>query len=691
MAVFQKDDVFAKRYLLVEKIGIGGFSEVWKAQDQLAEDAVVAIKIYAPERGMDDVGLKQFRREYAVVLDLNHRNLLTARHFDIHEGHPYLVMPFITGGSVFNNLIEEGPWSEDKLAPFIFQITEALEFVHANEVLHQDIKPDNILIDRTGHYLLTDFGISSRLRSTLRKSTTSNKAMTVAYAPPERFAGAQQALAAGDIFSFGVLLFELATGDVPWMGAGGMAVKADSEPILLPDSYSKRFQAIVQACLHHSPEKRPSASDLKSWAKEYIEQGAWPQISQTAAPVIEEPKKEVRQGRSTQRFDTLPKDEIKIPATSENTNGTTTLKQGGAAVPLSSEKNKKNTKLIIAISLLVVVPVIAFITIRKDSASYPVNEAYEDYSLISFDSLIVLAEIELRSGNFTKALGFYKEAQSIFPNDTFVQNQIAICNLNLEPEGNQSSITPVDSSIQQKASPTINKKVSSPSASKNGKYELSNLKSSFGDRFNYNGAVSNNKPNGYGIGYFEYGTYEGNWLDGKRHGTGKFTWNDGKTYEGDWSYDSRTGKGKGNIFSGYYEGEFRNGKPHGYGIATYKNGDVYKGNWNNGQRSGKGRITYSLGRYYDGEWKNDLQNGQGFRKWAYVNYEGSFKDGVPSGTGTYFSWRDDIWSLKNCRKYVGGWSEGHPEGFAKCYDKDGNLLYEGEFTDGKPVDKYPNR
>ena len=96
--MLRPDNIFANRYLLLERIGLGGFSEVWKATDQMAEDVVVVIKVYAPERGIDQLGVGQFRKEYAVVLNLNHPNLLTARHFDIWEGRPYLIMPFIQGG-----------------------------------------------------------------------------------------------------------------------------------------------------------------------------------------------------------------------------------------------------------------------------------------------------------------------------------------------------------------------------------------------------------------------------------------------------------------------------------------------------------------------------------------------------------------------------------------------------------------
>ena len=187
--MFQEQEVFAGRFKLLEKIGIGGFSEVWKVADQMAEDAVFALKIYAPEKGLDEYGLKQFRREYALVSGINHPNILTARYFDIYDSHPYLIMPYCSGGSVYDKLKGQGVFSEKELAKFLVQIGGALAHLHKYEIVYQDIKPDNVLIDSEGNYLLMDFGISSSLRSTLTKSTTSTQTMTVAYATPERFKG----------------------------------------------------------------------------------------------------------------------------------------------------------------------------------------------------------------------------------------------------------------------------------------------------------------------------------------------------------------------------------------------------------------------------------------------------------------------------------------------------------------------
>jgi hypothetical protein len=257
--------LFANRYALLKKIGVGGFSEVWKAGDTMAEDSIIALKIYAPERGMDDIGLKQFRREYASVLNLNHTNLLTARHFDVHEGRPYLVMSFIEGGSLAHRLHEIGRFSEQDLITVLKELCSGLAYLHKNNIMHQDIKPDNVLIGKFGDYLLTDFGISSRLRSTLRKSTTTGAAMTIAYAPPERFDAVPRSVPAGDIFSLGVMAYELATGDVPWMGNGGMSLKQGADIPVLSSEYSEPLRELVRRMMSLDPNVRPDAHECEQW------------------------------------------------------------------------------------------------------------------------------------------------------------------------------------------------------------------------------------------------------------------------------------------------------------------------------------------------------------------------------------------------------------------------------------------
>jgi serine/threonine protein kinase len=269
-------NTFASRYRLQKKVGVRAYAEVWQAIEETAVDAVVALKIFAPERGIDDTTLKLFYREYAELLSLSHPNLLAVRHFDVWQGYPYLVMSYCHGGSLYQKLLDEGPLTESEIARLLMQIGNSLEFLHEKNILHRDIKPDNILIDKQGNYLLSDFGISTQLRHVLRKSSATDKVLSIAYAPPERFGSVQESRKEGDVFALGVLLYEVCTGELPWMGAGGVVLREDSILPQLPPTYSRALQSIVQHCLQYDQFARPSAANLRAAATSFVQHGQWP-------------------------------------------------------------------------------------------------------------------------------------------------------------------------------------------------------------------------------------------------------------------------------------------------------------------------------------------------------------------------------------------------------------------------------
>ncbi|AHM61121.1 serine/threonine protein kinase [Flammeovirgaceae bacterium 311] len=289
MPVLKQNDIYAGRYVLDHLIGEGGFSEVWKASDLMADDAVVAIKIYAPNKGLDDYGLRQFRNEFSITYNLSHPHLLKVSHFDIAEGSPYLIMPYCPYGSLTSELEHEGVFSERKLALVMHQIGSALDEIHNQDppIIHQDIKPDNILLLNPKAYMLADFGISSRFRHTLRKATSdSSQTLTVAYAPPERFDRHPTADPSSDIFSLGVTLYEMCTDKVPWDGAGGQCLLKGANVPALPASFSAELNKILEACMQADRSKRPTAAEISQWGRHYLETGQWlmPKKNTGAAP-----------------------------------------------------------------------------------------------------------------------------------------------------------------------------------------------------------------------------------------------------------------------------------------------------------------------------------------------------------------------------------------------------------------------
>jgi hypothetical protein len=287
MPVYKQNDVFAGRYGLTELVGEGGFSEVWKANDQMADDAVVALKIYAPEKGLDDYGVRQFRKEFSLTHHLVHPHLMKVNHFDITDGSPYLIMPYCPYGSLSKLLADEGTFSERQVALVMCQIGSALHELHKQEqqILHQDIKPDNILVLNPESFLLADFGISNQIRHTLRKATSDMKSLTIAYAPPERFDRHPISDASSDIFSFGVTLYEVCTNSIPWDGYGGQSLLKGAQTPDLPEAFSAELNRLLQACMSIDRSERPTAEALYERGKHFLETGQWK--PRAAEPAVE--------------------------------------------------------------------------------------------------------------------------------------------------------------------------------------------------------------------------------------------------------------------------------------------------------------------------------------------------------------------------------------------------------------------
>ncbi|MFN3951147.1 MAG: protein kinase domain-containing protein [Thermaurantimonas sp.] len=305
-------DIILNRYELVSKLGSGGFGVVWKAIDRIAGNIEVAIKIYAQETGLDDTALNQFKKEYMVVMDLHHPHLLTAKHFDIWDNRPFLIFPLMTGGSLYQKILNADGLSEEEIAKVLLQVADGLAYIHDNDVIHQDVKPDNVLIDSKGRYVLTDFGISSRMRSTLRRATGVQNSKTISFAPPERFGSNQQILPSGDVFSLGVMVYEMATTTLPWMGLGGMHLMPQSELPSLPESFSVGLNSLMQSMLNYYPAKRPTAHQIKEAAQYYLSHGVWKLEN---AATLEQSS---HLGRITSVFD--PSDQKKSERTYERSN-----------------------------------------------------------------------------------------------------------------------------------------------------------------------------------------------------------------------------------------------------------------------------------------------------------------------------------------------------------------------------------
>lgn len=290
---FKTNMEFTDKYTLLEKIGVGGFAEVWKVKRSFGFEQ--AIKIFTT---LDKQGELVAQKEFEALFNLNHPKLLKAVDFGVFKGHPYLVMPYCANG---NALRLAGTLDEVNLIKVMGDISSALAYLHELEhyIIHQDIKPDNFLIDNQGDYLLADFGISRKLKRSLTKSALvhretqrieakKNSGITpLAYRPPEVFEvdfEKRKPVKASDIWSLGSSIFEMATTECPFQEYGGMLQRQGQEIPNLPKSqFTSEFNELLKWCMNLNPWDRPTAVQLNKEIRTYQETGIWP-FKQTAIP-----------------------------------------------------------------------------------------------------------------------------------------------------------------------------------------------------------------------------------------------------------------------------------------------------------------------------------------------------------------------------------------------------------------------
>lgn len=262
---FKSGDIFDDRYTLEKLIGVGGFADVWKAVDNTTH-SIVALKIYT---NLDDDGINDLSEEYTRMQNLNHTNILKADHFDRDGNIPYLVMKFCGGGSLDKKI---GRMENEDVLKVIKDMASGLSYLHQCNIVHQDIKPANILIDDssgTPVYVLSDFGISSKTKTRLSHSVNQKNqgtSMTEAYAPPEKFSSKKEDRRPdrkGDIFSFGISIYELVTGGLPFDELStGRQLQYDDAEVDFDDIEDETIRDIVERCMEPDKEDRPSAEEI---------------------------------------------------------------------------------------------------------------------------------------------------------------------------------------------------------------------------------------------------------------------------------------------------------------------------------------------------------------------------------------------------------------------------------------------
>jgi eukaryotic-like serine/threonine-protein kinase len=245
-------EVVADRYELEELVGSGGMSSVYCALDRLLERKV-ALKILHPHYGDDAEYVERFRREARAVAQLSHPNIVTVIDRGEADGQQYIVFEYIDGESLKQLVDRNGPLPARRAIELALQVADALAFAHQAGLVHRDVKPQNVLVTEDGEAKVTDFGIARSLDVEHGVTQTGTVLGTSNYLSPEQARG-QTITPATDVYSLGVVIYELLTGEVPFPGENFVAVAMkhinEPPPSLLerrPDAPARLVHAVERA------------------------------------------------------------------------------------------------------------------------------------------------------------------------------------------------------------------------------------------------------------------------------------------------------------------------------------------------------------------------------------------------------------------------------------------------------------
>ncbi|MGG1685340.1 Stk1 family PASTA domain-containing Ser/Thr kinase [Pseudalkalibacillus sp. NRS-1564] len=247
------------RYKLLEVIGDGGMAIVYRALD-LILDRTVAVKLLRPEFSQDDDFIKRFRREAESATSLAHPNIVSIYDVGEEEDFYYIVMEYVPGTTLKQKIRNRGALPIEEAIDIMKQMTSAIEHAHENHIIHRDIKPHNILINDYGEAKVTDFGIAMAVTSATITHTNSVLG-SVHYFSPEQARGAV-ANERSDIYSLGVVLYEMVTGVLPFSGDSPVSVALKHlqdrfpKPSLINTSLPKNVEHIIMKAMAKDPVQR---------------------------------------------------------------------------------------------------------------------------------------------------------------------------------------------------------------------------------------------------------------------------------------------------------------------------------------------------------------------------------------------------------------------------------------------------
>lgn len=251
------EDYVLGQYHLLERIGRGGMAEVYHARELTASDREVAIKVIQGELSPNPHLSQRFLREARTLSRLSHPHILSPIDWGEEDGTFYLVMPWVRDGTLSQFLkARGGALSIQEALPLFGQLCQAVQYAHDSGIIHRDIKPQNVLVERGAHILLADFGIALDFNDT-RLTLTGGIPGSAAYMAPEQARG--QATARSDVYSLGIVLYQMLTGVVPFSGASPLEVllKQCQSPVPDPRQFQPYLPVEAVQVLYTALEKDP--------------------------------------------------------------------------------------------------------------------------------------------------------------------------------------------------------------------------------------------------------------------------------------------------------------------------------------------------------------------------------------------------------------------------------------------------
>ena len=265
--------VFNNRYQITERIGIGGMAEVYRAQDNVL-GRLVAVKVMLPQYAADPNFTQRFKQEAAAAANLQSPYIVNVYDWGQDEGTYYIVMEFVRGSDLKTAIIERGAINQRKVAEIGSQVCQALSVAHGLDIIHRDIKPQNIMVQPDGNVKVMDFGIARAKNSVMTQ--TSSVLGTAHYISPEQAQG-KDLTATSDIYSLGIVLYESATGRLPFDGPDAVSVamkQVNDLPVppreINPD-IDPSLEAIIMKAIAKNPADRfATAKDMRLALNDYL-------------------------------------------------------------------------------------------------------------------------------------------------------------------------------------------------------------------------------------------------------------------------------------------------------------------------------------------------------------------------------------------------------------------------------------